>query len=135
MTKKKNNYDGIASLFPPQAVDAYIFAGEKILELDDTKAQLEKHKAGLKKGNPAAAAEKHKKADKQKAERSEWASNIIRSHPSWNNHDVAVKLLEICSNQGHRMVNGKKYKLSTMLKSVQGLKKDVLQQLDKNAKI
>ena len=133
MTKKKNNYDGIASLLPPEAVDAYIFAGEKVLELDDVKAQLEKHTTGLKKGNPAAAVKKQMKAEKQSAERREWAANIFKAHLSWTNQQVAEKLLELANRHGHVMVNGKQYKYSTILKSVEGVKKEVLQQLEENA--
>lgn len=134
MTKKDTSYEGIASLLPPQAVDAYLFAGEKMLELADAKANLEKHTEGLKKGNPAAAAQKKIKAHKQDSDRRKWAAQIFRSHPSWTNQQVAEKLLELANGEGHTMVNGKQYKYSTMLKSVEGVKKEVLEQLELNAK-
>lgn len=106
LKQKASNYEGIASLLPESTVRAY--------------AHANKFTANLEKGNPAAALSKGKKASVQKKQQREWAIETFMANPYWDYDKTAEHVYKIATKQGHKMVNGNPYELSTIKRAIQG---------------
>jgi hypothetical protein len=89
------------------------------------KHDLEKQKAGLKKGNSEASKSKSAKADAYHELWKTWAKETWKVHPYWTVDKVAEHVFVTANNKDHKMANGKPYEIKTIIKTITGIKQSL----------
>ena len=87
----------------------------------EKKAQLQ----NLAKGRKKASETKGEKAIKYHAEWRKWAIDTLLQYPFWDLDKVAEHVLSVATKEGHRMANGKAYKVRTIAETIKGVKNKI----------
>lgn len=91
----------------------------------DTIQAGERQKQNLAMGNPAASKNKSERASKYHEDWKLWARQTWSQHPYWEVGKVAEHVLQIATQQRHKMANGKPYKVGSILKIITGVKQSL----------
>lgn len=84
-----------------------------------------KQKKNLARGNPVASKNKSIKADEHHELWKSWAKDTWRVHPYWTVEQVAEHVLDIATNEGHKMANKKPYQVGTIIKVITGIRQSL----------